>query len=34
LDFVWAKVYFTNGSTGTAVKGFVPGIRVGLAFVP
>jgi hypothetical protein len=33
LDFVWTKVYYSNGSTGVGVKGFVPGFRVGLAYV-
>ena len=34
LDFVWTKVYYTNGTSGYSVRGVVPGIRAGLAFLP
>lgn len=33
IDFVWTKVFRTDGSTGTAIKGYVLGLRGGLAFV-
>lgn len=33
IDFVWTTVYRSDGSTGAAVKGYVLGIRGGLALV-
>jgi hypothetical protein len=33
IDFVWTKVYYSNGGTGVGIKGFVPGIRLGVALL-
>ncbi len=33
LDFVWTKVYRTDGTTSFAIKGYVAGIRAGVALL-
>lgn len=34
VDFVWTKVDYVNGGTGVGIKGFVLGIRLGVALLP